>query len=188
MRLLRRHSPGVCELVSRNTTLRLFPFAVALLVVLADRLSKLLIQRSITPLDSISILPGWLRIIHTENTGAAFGVLADGNAFVRAAVLVGVSTLVLLFVISALWNQASGFQNIAARLGLGLILGGAAGNLFDRVLYGRVTDFIEVYRGAWSFPAFNIADSAITVGAVLLILDLVRPHRKRMEDPELVHK
>ena len=58
------------------------------------------------------------------------------------------------------------------RVGSGLILGGAAGNLYDRIVHGTVTDFIEVYHGSWSFPAFNVADSAITVGAILLLLDL----------------
>ena len=69
------------------------------------------------------------------------------------------------------------------RIGLGFILGGAIGNLYDRVLLGTVTDFIEVYNGTWSFPAFNMADSAITVGAAILIFDLLRPHRKSVPSP-----
>lgn len=161
---------------------RIWPFFTAVLVIVADRLSKLLIQHSMSMLDTISVIPGWLRIIHTENPGAAFGVLADGNLFLRTAVLVGVSSLVLLFVVSALWNPNSSFTAQATRFGLGLILGGAAGNLYDRVLHGTVTDFIEVYRGGWSFPAFNVADSAITVGAVLLVIDLLRSRRKRVEE------
>ncbi len=169
-------------MTQRNWTLRLFPFAVALLVVVADRLSKILIQHSITMFDSVSILPGWLRIIHTENPGAAFGVLADGNVWLRTAVLVGVSSLVLLFVVSALWNSRGAFSSTITRLGLGLILGGAAGNLYDRIVYSTVTDFIDVYHGAWSFPAFNVADSAITVGAVLLLIDLLWSRHKRVEE------
>jgi signal peptidase II len=69
------------------------------------------------------------------------------------------------------------------RIGLGFILGGAIGNLYDRILLGTVTDFVEVYNGTWSFPAFNVADSAITVGAVILIFDLLRPHRKPVPAP-----
>jgi signal peptidase II len=68
-----------------------------------------------------------------------------------------------------------------ARLGLSLILGGAIGNLYDRVIHGTVTDFIEVYHRGWSFPAFNVADSAITVGAALLLIDLIRPDRKAVK-------
>ncbi len=129
-----------------------------------------------TVLDTAPVIPGWLRIVHTENPGAAFGVLAEGNGILRAAVLIGVSTLVLVFVASALWSRKSSFAATATRAGLSLILGGAIGNLFDRVFRGTVTDFIEVYHGSWSFPAFNVADSAITVGAILLLVDLIRQH------------
>ena len=152
---------------------RAAPFLVSLLVVIADRWSKIAVAHHFTSLDSLSLIPGWLRIIHTENPGAAFGILADGNPWLRSAILIGVSGLVLLFVVSALWGyRNTSFTGIAARLALALILGGALGNLYDRVLRGTVTDFIEVYHGAWSFPAFNVADSAITVGAVLLLLQL----------------
>ncbi len=126
-----------------------------------------------TVFDATQVIPGWLRIVHTENPGAAFGVLAEGNALVRSIVLIGISTLVLAFVASALWSRKSAFTATATRAGLSLILGGAVGNLFDRISLGTVTDFIEVYHGSWSFPAFNVADSAITVGAALLLIDLL---------------
>ena len=150
------------------------PFGVASLVVVGDQLTKFWIQRSMTYYDVTAVIPGWLRIVHAENTGAAFGVLAEGNAFWRSLVLIGVSGLVLVFVVSALWSRKSAFTATATRIGLSLILGGAVGNLFDRVVRGTVTDFIEVYHGSWTFPAFNVADSAITVGAALLLLDLLR--------------
>ena len=170
----------------RSPLARWLPIALALMVVVADRLTKDWIQRSMTTLDAISVVPGWLRIVHTENPGAAFGVLAEGNAFLRAAVLIGVSTLVLVFVASALWSRKSSFTATATRAGLSLILGGAIGNLFDRIAHGTVTDFLEVYHGSWSFPAFNVADSAITVGAILLLFDLL-PHRFR-ESARFAHK
>jgi signal peptidase II len=151
---------------------------LAALVVIADRVSKIVIQRKMSPIDAIPVIPGWLRIIHTENPGAAFGMLADGNPWLRSGILIGVSGLVLIFVASALWNTRSSFTGALTRTALALILGGALGNLYDRVIYGTVTDFIEVYRGAWSFPAFNVADSAITIGAVLLMIDLARPKRR----------
>jgi signal peptidase II len=165
------------------------PVVIAALVILADRVSKLLIQRTMSAYDSVPILAGWLRIVHTENTGAAFGVLADGNPFLRSAVLIGVSAAVLVFVAAALWSTSSTFTAPFTRIGLSLILGGAIGNLYDRLLHGAVTDFIEVYHGAWSFPAFNVADSAITVGAVCLFLDLLLSRGKKVDDAvTLAHK
>ncbi len=157
---------------------RFAPFALSLLIVLADRWSKIGIQRSMSSFDTVSVIPGWLRIMHTENPGAAFGILAEGNPWLRSGILIGVSALVLTFVVSALWGQRTTFTSPMSRVALGLILGGAAGNLYDRVVHGTVTDFIEVYHGGWSFPAFNVADSAITVGAILLLLEVLRPRRK----------
>ena len=168
---------------------RFVPFVVALLVVVADRLSKLAIERSMTSFEMIPVIPGWLRIIHTENPGAAFGMLAEGNPWLRSSILIGVSALVMVFVASALWSRKSSFLGPLPRLGLSFILGGAAGNLYDRALRGTVTDFLEVYHGNWSFPAFNVADSAITVGAALVLLDLLLIHRKQApQETRLVHK
>jgi signal peptidase II len=165
------------------------PLLIALAVIVADRLTKLAIQGSLNFFDNIPVIPGWLRIIHTENPGAAFGVLADGNPWLRSGILIGVSGLVLILVVSALFGRKSSFTGLAARFALALILGGAVGNLFDRVVHGTVTDFIEVYHGSWSFPAFNVADSAITVGAILLLIDLLRPHRRPLpQETELAHK
>jgi signal peptidase II len=165
------------------------PFVIASLVILADRISKMSIHRSLSLFDSVSIIPGWLRIVHTENPGAAFGFLAEGNPYLRGAVLVGISTVVLVFVASALWGRGSSFTGIGVRLGLSLVLGGAVGNLYDRVAHGTVTDFIEVYHGLWSFPAFNVADSAITVGAILLLMDLLLHRQKQVEErADFAHK
>ena len=157
---------------------RLWPFLVALAVVLIDRLTKIYIRSNFNDLDSVQVVPGWFRLIHTENPGAAFGMLADGNPLVRGLVLVGISLVVLCFVANALLKRASTLSSMASRLGLSFILGGATGNLYDRVFRGTVTDFLEVYKGTWSFPAFNVADSAITLGAVFLLLDLLWPAEK----------
>ena len=174
-------SAGILDLVSPESTARMTGLGAALLILLADRLTKLLILHSIQPYENISLIPGWLRIVHAENPGAAFGVLAEGNPFVRSIVLIGISGAVLVFVASALWSRNGSFRSAATRFGLALILGGAFGNLFDRIFRGTVTDFIEVYHGTWSFPAFNVADSAITVGAALLVIDLVKPHSRPIE-------
>ncbi len=165
------------------------PIVISLLVIVADRLSKIFIHRSMSLFDSTPLVPGWLRIVHSENPGAAFGFMADGNPILRTAVLVGLSAVVLLFVASALWGRGSSFTDAGSQLALALILGGAAGNLYDRIAHGTVTDFIEVYHGTWSFPAFNVADSAITVGAILLLISLLHNREKQTEEsPELAHK
>ena len=159
------------------------PFLIAAAIFVLDRVTKIYIRGHLGDFDSISVIPGWFRIVHTENSGAAFGMLADGAPIVRGIVLIGISVVVLFFVISALLKRSDSYSGTALRIGLGFILGGAIGNLYDRILAGTVTDFIEVYKGTWSFPAFNVADSAITVGAAILIFDLLLPHRKPVPAP-----
>ncbi len=156
-----------------------WPFLIAALIVIADRITKWQIRTRLSELDSVSVIPGLFRLVHTENPGAAFGMLANGSPLLRNVVLIGVAFAVLFFVASALWNRRSGFVSVWPRLSFSLILGGAAGNLYDRVGRGTVTDFLEVYNGDWTFPAFNVADSAITVGATLLILDLLWPRKNK---------
>jgi signal peptidase II len=158
------------------------PFVIAALVIVADRVSKICIHRSMSLFDSVSVIPDWLRIVHTENPGAAFGFLAEGNPYLRSVVLVGISAVVLVFVASAVLGRGSSFASITARLALSFVLGGAVGNLYDRIAHGTVTDFIEVYHGSWFFPAFNVADSAITVGAILLLMDLLFHRQKPVEE------
>lgn len=174
---------------------RWLPFALALLVIAFDRLTKLYIRGRLTEFDSIPVIPGLFRIVHTENPGAAFGILADSNPLVRAVVLVGISSLVLVFVVSTLLKRSDVTSHGStshgstshgttsqwiSRIALGLILGGAVGNLYDRIFRGMVTDFLEIYSGGWSFPAFNVADSAITIGAILLLFELIWPQRTRV--------
>ena len=182
-------SAGISELVpsSQNANHRITAAGLALLIVLADRVTKLLILHSMRSYETISVIPGWLRIVHAENPGAAFGVLAEGNPILRSIVLIGISGAVLVFVASALWTRNGAFRSTGTRFGLAFILGGAFGNLYDRIFRGTVTDFIEVYHGAWSFPAFNVADSAITIGAVLLLFDLLKPRSKSIKEG-LAHK
>ncbi len=166
----------------------LAPLAIAALVIAGDRVSKNYIQRAFDGFSTFSVIPDWLRIVHTENPGAAFGVLAEGNPILRGVILIGVSGLVLVFVASALWRRGSSFHSPLTRFALSLILGGAVGNLYDRIVHGTVTDFIELYHGSWSFPAFNVADSAITVGACLLLLDLLWTGRRSQKVAGLAHE
>jgi signal peptidase II len=160
-------------MLSRRST----PFVLALLVVLLDRVTKMAARNSLSSYVGTPVIPGFLRLIHTENPGAAFSFLSEGNPFLRSFVLIGVSSIVLLFLINALWKNQPSFAAPLVRVGLSFVLGGAGGNLIDRIFRGTVTDFIEVYHGDWSFPVFNVADSAITVGAILLLFDMLILHR-----------
>ncbi|MFL6451048.1 MAG: signal peptidase II [Bryobacteraceae bacterium] len=165
------------------TTKRLWALGLAVAIVCLDRLTKVYIQHVLSPFENVPVIPDLLRIVHVENPGAAFGVLAEGNPAFRALILIGVSFLVLCLVIAALWMRSVTEDSLINFLALGAILGGAGGNLYDRIVHGTVTDFIEVFHGSWSFPAFNVADSAITVGAAFLVLNtLFRPNQRNRKE------
>lgn len=137
------------------------------LVVGLDQFSKQLAEHLLTPYQSVPILP-FFNLTLVYNTGAAFSFLADAGGWQRwfFLVLSLVISVVLVIWLSRL-KQGATLQAVA----LALILSGAVGNLIDRALFGHVIDFIDVYYQQWHWPAFNIADSAITVGAILLIVD-----------------
>jgi signal peptidase II len=153
---------------------RLFPFALAAGVAVLDRITKWIIKSNISIWDRPrEVIPGLFNIVHTENPGIAFGLLADVTGAWRNVVLIGFSIGVLVLITVALARgERGGVQSRFLRAGLGLVLGGAFGNLYDRIVNGMVTDFVEVHAGRHYFPAFNVADSAITVGAGLLLLDM----------------
>lgn len=150
---------------------RYIPFLIALGVFILDRLTKTLIKSTVSAFDTHAIIPGLFNIVHAENPGVAFGLLADSTGAWRTIFLIGLSATVMIFITIMLLKPARGNEWLV-RTGLALVLGGALGNLFDRVVNGTVTDFVEVYWGTHYFPAFNVADSAITVGAGLLLLDM----------------
>ncbi|PSH05121.1 MAG: signal peptidase II [Acidobacteria bacterium] len=155
-----------------RAALRSMYFLVSAVVILLDRLTKLFIRSHIEPnFGSVIVIPKFFSITHVENTGAAFSLFADWPQNVRVPLLVGFSTLAMLVVSYLLWKSATKFTFTG--LALALILGGAVGNLYDRILFGRVTDFLHFYIGPHSWPDFNVADSAIVCGAALLLLDLI---------------
>jgi signal peptidase II len=159
-------------------SLRVRSVIIILLVVILDRVSKLYIRASFAPWDVAVVIPGVFNIVHAENPGAAFSMLSEAPPIVRAVLLVGVSMAVMSIVGVMLWRlpkNAGGLMFTS----LALVFGGAFGNLWDRVLRGSVTDFLQVFIGSYEFPAFNIADSAITIGATLLLLDVVRNRKSR---------
>ncbi len=141
-----------------------------------DWISKRWIEKHVSFWDTHAVIPGLLSIVHAQNRGAAFSILADAPDAVRGLVLIGISGVVTLIVAwmfrGALLKPES--HSAAGRLALALVLGGALGNLYDRILRGSVTDFVLFYWRDWQFPAFNVADSAISVGAVMLLIDLWR--------------
>lgn len=153
---------------------RAVPYTIALLVFLLDRLTKSLIERSMSLLDTVTVIPGFFNIIHTKNRGAAFSMFASSESAWRTFLLIGLSGVALVLIAWLLWRSV---ESPWLRYGLALILGGALGNVYDRVVYGAVIDFVELYVGEYHWPAFNVADSAITVGAALAIVDMWRSHR-----------
>jgi signal peptidase II len=142
-----------------------------LLVLALDQATKALIRRSLPLHDSVSVIPGFLDFTHVRNTGAAFGLLNSVDFPFKEVVIPLVAAAALVAV--GLYSASLGRDQRVARVGLALIIGGAAGNLVDRVFIGSVVDFVDVYWGTWHFWAFNVADSAITVGVTIMILDMI---------------
>ncbi len=149
---------------------RAMPFAAAVLLFVLDRITKDLIKAHVSLWDAWAVIPGLVNIVHTENPGIAFGMLANLENPWRNVLLIGFSMLVLAIISAVLLRM--GGQGMLLRMGLALVMGGALGNLFDRIVHGTVTDFVEFHVGEHYFPAFNVADSAITIGACLLLLDM----------------
>ena len=148
------------------------PLLIALAVLLLDRITKWAIGQTIPLEDAINIVPGFFRLTHLENTGAAFSHFANSTTPFRTAMLIAFSLAALAVVSVLLWKDRSVFNS--GTVALSLILGGAIGNLWDRLAYGRVTDFLDFYIGVHHWPPFNIADSGIVVGACLLVLRMFR--------------
>jgi signal peptidase II len=156
--------------------LRVRSAIIIFLVVTLDRVSKLYIRSSYAPWDITVIIPHIFNIVHAENPGAAFSMLASAPPVVRAVLLVGVSLVVMIIVGVMLWRLPKN-SGVLMSTSLALVFGGAFGNLWDRIFRGSVTDFLQAFIGSYEFPAFNVADSAITIGAALLVIDLLRTRK-----------
>ena len=161
------------DAVSRATSTGL-ALALTLSVFLTDQVSKRLIQGSLRPGESIPAIPGVLRISYTRNDGGAFGILGgqSGLLLIGSAVAVAV----------VLWMLLQGPPALATALGFGLILGGAAGNLLDRLTAGDVVDFLDLeFWPLREWPVFNTADIAIVLGVAVLFLAALRPEATQQE-------
>ncbi len=149
-------------------------FLLAALVILADRLSKLWIIAHIPSGRAITVIPRVFRLTHVLNTGAAFSLFEEAkNPNTVRYALISFSILAVVAVTVMLWR--TGRQLSASTIAFALILGGALGNLYDRIHLHFVIDFLEVHIATYHYPDFNIADSAIVIGACLLLLEALRP-------------
>ena len=146
-------------------------FGIAGAILVLDQLTKVLIRQQLALHESMSVIPGFLDLRYVQNTGAAFGILDTADIPFKAALMTAVALFALIAI--AMYTSRLASDEPLAKLGLSAILGGACGNLVDRITAGYVVDFIDVYWGTWHFWAFNVADAAITVGAGCLILDMV---------------
>ena len=156
---------------------RLPYFLVALVIFILDRAAKILVEAYLPLHQSLTIIPGFLDLAHTRNTGVAFGFFANSDSSWMPHVLTLISGLALLTIL--VFSLRNSSRNRKLQLGLMLVLGGAAGNLYDRLLYGYVIDFIEAYYRNYHWPTFNVADSSISIGIGLLLLETFthRPQR-----------
>jgi len=150
-------------------------------IVAVDQLSKFVVRSTIPLYAKKVIIPQLLDFTHVQNTGAAFGVLNAADFPYKSALMIGIATLALVAI--SLYARQLGSHEKLSRYGLALILGGAFGNLIDRAIAGYVVDFVDVYWGDAHFWAFNVADAAITIGAILVLLEMIGVGRRHASHP-----
>jgi signal peptidase II len=146
-------------------------FAIALIIVVADQFTKWLVDTRLALHESINVIPGLFRLTHVQNEGAAFGIFSDHPSEWKLGMLIFFSLFALVVVSTLLWRNSHSINSTG--IALSLILGGAIGNLWDRMVAGHVTDFLDLHFRGYHWPAFNIADSAIVVGALMLMAEIV---------------
>jgi len=146
-------------------------FLVSGCVILTDQITKFIIKINLALYDNIIVIENFFNITHILNPGGAFGFFASGSLEVRRFIFLFLSSVVALFVLWFYKRCAADF--IFLSYGLALIFGGAMGNLIDRFRYGKVVDFLDFYIGSAHWPAFNIADSAISIGMGILIYHIL---------------
>ena len=144
---------------------------IIVVVLWGDQTTKDLVERSVPENTLSPILPGFFNLTHVKNTGAAFGLLSDSPAAWKTGLLIAVSALLLVVVTTWLWRSRQ--LQWETHAGLALILGGALSNLIDRIRYGRVVDFLDFYIQRYHWPSFNLADTAIVIGASFLVLHIL---------------
>ena len=166
-------TPASCEVATPDR--RPILFLISVLAIAADRLTKLWIVHRIRPGYSIPVIPGVFRLTHVLNTGAAFSMMENWRAdYVRIG-LISFSAVAAILVFALLWR--AGRTISLTSVSLALILGGALGNLYDRIVLHHVVDFLAVNIYHYHWPDFNVADSCIVIGACLLLLEIFQPEK-----------
>jgi signal peptidase II len=150
-------------------------------IVALDQLSKFLVRSTIPLYAKHVVIPRLLDITHVQNTGAAFGVLNASDLPYKSAIMIGIAALALVAI--SVYARQLGSHERLSRYGLALILGGAFGNLIDRAAYRYVIDFVDVYWGDAHFWAFNVADAAITIGAIFVLIEMLGLGRRHASHP-----
>jgi signal peptidase II len=147
------------------------------MVLALDRWTKFLIQSRFDLHDSISVIDGFFNITYVRNTGVAFGIFSSISSPAKSVLLSAFAALAAVLVIA--YSLRTPLKDRLLHVALALILGGALGNLYDRIAYGYVVDFLELYVRSYSWPSFNVADSAISIGVVLLAIEITRNEAPR---------
>jgi signal peptidase II len=154
--------------------------AISAAVIVIDRITKRIVVQQLPNGQAHTVIPGVFRITDVHNTGAAFSMFAETASPVTVRnTLIAFSVIAVLILFAMLWRV--GRTMTVSSAALALILGGAVGNLYDRILYHHVVDFLEVHLYHYHWPDFNIADSCIVVGACLLMIEIFRPQPKELE-------
>lgn len=141
-------------------------------IVIVDQITKAVVDRTMPLHSSIPLIDGFFNLTYIRNTGAAFGIFAGSHEVFRLPFLIGVSIVAIGFILVMLKRLRDGETGLA--MALAFILGGAIGNLIDRVIYGEVIDFLDVYWSIYHWPAFNVADSFITIGVAITLFYLIK--------------
>jgi signal peptidase II len=165
--------------MSGQHAMRKYHFLIAIIVVILDRLTKWSIAQRISIGNSVAVIPGFFRLTHVENHGAAFGIFDDSPTQFKIGILILFSICALVVVTVLLWKNSHAMT--VTGVGLSLVLGGAVGNLWDRLFARHVVDFLDFYIGSYHWPAFNVADAAIVSGAVLLVSEIVFARNPKQE-------
>jgi signal peptidase II len=173
--------PPLLQLPQRPPLMRPAELVAIVTIVGADQLTKFLVRSTIPLYAKRTVIPGLLDLTHVQNTGAAFGVLNAADFPYKSALMIGIAALALVAI--SLYARQLGSHEKLSRYGLALILGGAFGNLIDRAMTSHVVDFVDVYWGDAHFWAFNVADAAITIGAILVLFEMIGVGRRHAAHP-----
>jgi len=169
------------ELPQRPPLMRTTELVAIATIVVLDQVTKQIVKATLPLYSKHVVIPNLLDFTHVQNSGAAFGVLNAADFPYKSAVMIGIAVLALVAI--SLYARQLGSHEKLSRYGLALILGGAFGNLIDRAIAGYVVDFVDVYWGEAHFWAFNVADAAITIGAILVLFEMIGFGRRHASHP-----